>query len=186
MKFAKMRPEKHLLQNGIRKLSGNKISATSSDILFQDVKEAAKNKGVTINDFITSCLATGVKQYFEMHGDKDRDHLNIVIPANLRFAHYGSWEKVKFENKFAPVPLQIPLNNSIDESFKAVPKVTRLLRDHFIDIYATYAMTYYFTMFAPYFVQDKFLMKSTEPYTMAFSNTPGLLHPIKIGDSKSK
>lgn len=102
------------------------------------------------------------------------------MPANLRFAHYGSWDKVKFENKFAPVPLIVPLNKSLDDSFKAVPPVTRLIRDHFIDIYGTYAMTYYFTMFAPYFVLDYFLMKSTAPYTLAFSNTPGLLKPIQL------
>lgn len=61
MKLLRVRPEKHALHNGDRKLSGKKIAATSTDILFKDVKEAAKSKGVTINDFITSCLATGLK-----------------------------------------------------------------------------------------------------------------------------
>jgi len=45
---------------GPRKLSGNKLSATSTDILFKDVKAAAKSKKVTINDLITACMATGV------------------------------------------------------------------------------------------------------------------------------
>lgn len=186
MKFLKARPEKHILQSGDRKLSGRKISATSGDILFKDVKEASKHKGVTINDFITSCLAQGLKEYFILKGDKDRKSVNIVIPANLRFGHYGSWEKVKFENKFAPVPLVVPLSDTLEESFRAVPKVTRLLREHFIDIYCTYACTYYFTMFAPYFVLDWFLMQSTKPYTLAFSNTPGLLKPILVEGKPSK
>ncbi len=72
------------MHDGVRKLSGNKISSTSTDILFKDVKNAAKAKGVTINDFITSCAATGVKQYFKLKGDTNNS-INIVIPANIRF-----------------------------------------------------------------------------------------------------
>lgn len=72
------------MHDGKRQLSGKKISSTSSDILFKDVKRAAKNKDVTINDFITSCAATGIKQYFDMKGDKS-ESINLVIPANIRF-----------------------------------------------------------------------------------------------------
>jgi hypothetical protein len=79
---------------------------------------------VTINDLITACLATGVKEYFELKGDKETAQFNLVIPANIRFQHYGSWEKVKFENKFAPVPLTIPLRKDITESLVEVAKVT--------------------------------------------------------------
>jgi hypothetical protein len=38
-----------------------KVAATSSDILFKDVKKAAKTRKVTINDLITGCMATGIK-----------------------------------------------------------------------------------------------------------------------------
>ena len=40
-------------------------------------------------------------------------------------------------------------------------------------------------MFTPYIILNYFLMKSTIPYTMAFSNTPGLLKPIFIDGKKS-
>lgn len=140
---------------------------------------------MTINDLITSCLATGVKEYFELKGDSKTDRFNLVIPANIRFAHYGSWERVKFENKFAPVPLTIPLRKSIDESLAEVPKVTSQLRNQFIDVYATYAMTYYSCMFLPYLVLNEMVTRSTLPYTMAFSNTPGLLKPVTSDNRKS-
>jgi len=65
-----IRQDRNLLHDGVRKLSGRKLAATSSDILFKDVKAAAKHKGVTINDLVTACLASGVKQYFELKGDK--------------------------------------------------------------------------------------------------------------------
>ncbi len=166
-------------------MSGKKIAATSTDILFKDVKAAARKEGVTINDFITSCMATGVKQYFELKGDKKTNKLNIVLPANIRFQHYGSWEKVKFENKFAPVPLVIPLDSDIKKSMQLVAPVTAQLRSQFIDVYATYAGTYYFCMFAPYYIQNWFLMYSTTPYTLAFSNTPGILKPLIFENKKS-
>ena len=69
LRLMSFKTEKHVLHDGVRKLSGKKISATSSDILFKDVKAAAKHKKVTINDLITACLATGVKEYFELKGD---------------------------------------------------------------------------------------------------------------------
>lgn len=85
IRLASIKREKHVLNDGERKLSGRKIAATSSDILFKDIKTAAKFKAVTINDLITSCLATGVKQYMILKGDKDTKKFNIVIPANIRF-----------------------------------------------------------------------------------------------------
>ena len=61
MRFVGIKKETHLLHDGKRELSGRKIAATSSDILFKDIKAAAKDKKVTINDLITACLATGLK-----------------------------------------------------------------------------------------------------------------------------
>ena len=186
LRFAKILPDRNILHDGKRELSGRKISATSTDILFKDIKLAAKTLKVTINDYITACLATAVKQYFELKGDTKTDQINIVIPANIRFAHYGSWERVKFENKFAPVPLTLPLNKDLKQSFEDIGRATAHLKTAFIDVYATYAMSYYSSMFSPYFLQNWFLMKSTEPYTLAFSNTPGLLKPISYEGKKSK
>lgn len=136
---------------------------------------------------MTSCLATAVKQYFELKGDSKTDRINIAIPANIRFAHYGSWEKVKFENKFAPCPLVIPLDNDIKKSLQKIPKATAFLKKSFVDVYVTYAMTYYWGMFMPYYVLDYTTAMASLPYTLAFSNTPGLLKPIILdGDKKTK
>lgn len=45
--------------------------------------------------------------------------------------------------------------------------------------------TYYVCMFMPYLFLNYFLMQQTIPYTMAFSNTPGLLKPIWYEGKKS-
>ena len=56
-----MKQDLNPLNDGVRKLSGKKISATSSDIRFADVKNASKQLKVTINDMVTACAGTAVK-----------------------------------------------------------------------------------------------------------------------------
>ena len=80
---------------------------------------------MTINDLVTACLATGIKQYFESKGDKhNTKKINIGIPGNIRFGPYESWKDVKFENKFAPMPIVVPLENDIKKSLEVVPRYT--------------------------------------------------------------
>ena len=80
-----IKQDKNLLNDGIKHLSGKKLVGTSSDISFQDVKTVAKALRVTINDLVTACLASTIKQYFELKGDKSTKSINITIPANIRF-----------------------------------------------------------------------------------------------------
>ena len=115
-KFMLNRVQKNIWHDGKRELSGNKIVSSSQDFLISDVKRAAKKKGVTINDMITACLSASVKQFFEMKGDTHTKEISIVIPANIRFKPYACLNEVKLENKFAAVPLRIPLCNDLDEA----------------------------------------------------------------------
>lgn len=80
----------------------------------------------------------------------------------------------------------IPLRSTIEESLKVVPKVTAQLRTSFGEVYATYAGSFYSTMFSPHKLIDFFILKATLPYTLAFSNTPGPIKPITDGDSQSR
>ena len=74
---------------------------------------------------VTACAGTALKKYFDKKGCSDVKKLNIAIPANIRFAHYPTWEKVKFENKFAPFPMTVPLESDIEKSMLEVNKVTK-------------------------------------------------------------
>lgn len=73
---------------------------------------------------VTASLSSAVKQYFEEKGDTKTATINIAIPATIRFAHYGTWERVKFENKFAPLPLTIPLVKDLNDCLSETYKVT--------------------------------------------------------------
>jgi hypothetical protein len=60
------------------------------------------------------------------------------------------------------------------------------MKNQFIDVYATYAMTMYGAMFVPYYIMNYTYMKMSEKYSIAFSNIPGLLKPIEVEGRKSR
>lgn len=177
---------KNPLHDGARILSGQKRVASSSDFYLQDLKDISKSLKVTINDLLTACLASTIKQYFLSKGDTKTNKVNIVIPANIRFQHYETLEEIKLENKFAPVPLPIPLFENVVTSLQEISKITSKLRSSFGEIYATYALSYYCAMIMPYFVCNYFCHLTTLPFTLAFSNTPGMLRPLMQEGKKSR
>ena len=83
----------------------------------------------------------------------------MVIPANIRFKHYETFEEVKFENKFTVVPLTIPLHGEIEVALNEIPKITKKLRSGFGKVYAMYACTMFSAAFLPYFLMNYVLMK---------------------------
>jgi hypothetical protein len=44
--------------------------------------------------------------------------INICIPANIRWEMYATKEKVKMENKFAPVQMVLPIESDLGLSLK--------------------------------------------------------------------
>ena len=59
-KMIKVKQDLNPLNDGIKKLSGNKISATSTDIDFQEFKRASKVLKLTINDIVTACVGSAI------------------------------------------------------------------------------------------------------------------------------
>jgi len=54
------------------------------------------------------------------------------------------------------------------------------MRNSLGDVYATYIATKFLSMLLPYALLNWFQAYSTRPYTLAFSNTPGLLRPLSF------
>ena len=91
---------------------------------------------------------------------------------------------MKLENKFAVVPLTIPLHGDISVALKEIPKVTKTLKSSFGKVYTTYVMTKLAAALFPYFFSQWYVNFSSMAFTMAFSNTPGILKPIAIEGAK--
>ena len=128
------------LHDGVRNLSGKKVISTGKLYCLETIKASAKNHNITINDLLTACLSTAVKDYFVSKGDLTTKSINFAIPANIRFKPYKSAEDLILENKFSVVPLQIPLYENIDEALKKIPHALKRLKTAFNQVYATYAM----------------------------------------------
>ena len=52
----------------------------------------------------------------------------MVVPANIRFGLYHTRADVRIENKFAAVPLLMPLCETMKESYDKMAKVSKKLR----------------------------------------------------------
>lgn len=104
---------KNPLHDGKRDLTGVKKCALSEQMTFADIKLASKLLKITINDLITSSLSVAVSRYFrEKDPGTNHTRLNLVLPANIRWSRYETFDEVKCENKFAPYPLTIPLSEN--------------------------------------------------------------------------
>lgn len=91
----------------------DEISCFSSKLFeFPQIKILSKKVGYTINDIITTSITTGLKKLLEKRGDKS-ESVQMVIPINIRFKLYPTKYDVKMENKFAPVPMKVPLTNDM-------------------------------------------------------------------------
>lgn len=108
-------------------------------------------------------------------------HIQLLIPANIRFQLYQSREDIKCENKFAGIPIRIPLISSMADTSK-IMHITRKLKSQFANIYASYAITFWTTIFGPRFLPRLFIHKATMKFTAAFSNTPGPVKAFKFTD----
>lgn len=123
-KFLFKQTKTNYLLHNPRVLTGHKLVSTSSDFLLKDVKKCASKLKMSINDLITSCLSHGVRRYLKEKGDSETKDIDIVIPANIRFEHYESIQKIQIENKLSVVALQIPLCDTVSEALKEIPQTT--------------------------------------------------------------
>ena len=44
--------------------------------------------------------------------------INVIMPTNIRLKFYQNKDDVKLENKFAVIPIRIPLYSNIQNAYK--------------------------------------------------------------------
>ena len=80
---------------------------------FRLLKALSKTINVSINDIVMSALSTAMNTFFKDAGETGQKSINISIPANIRFKFYPTPADVKLENKFAAIPLTVPLASNM-------------------------------------------------------------------------
>lgn len=114
------------------------------------IKDASKKLDVTINDVVLCALTTSLNTIFKEKKDPAK-HIQVVIPANIRFSFYKTKKDVQLENKFAAMTLKVPLTSSMPEAYAPIKKVTKGLRSATAEIYALYAISFWSGKLIPRF-----------------------------------
>lgn len=171
-----------------KKMTGEINVATSPVFQLAEVKDLSKKLGVTINDVVCCALSTSLKQYFKLKGDKlgnaeVHKHIQLMMPASLRWGFDKTREKIKVENRIAAIPLKLPLMNDMAGSYAAISKLTKALKSKFPYMYASYATAFWGCLLSPRMLPRLLVHKTTMVFTCAFSNTPGPTKAFQYTDS---
>ena len=68
---------------------------------------------------------SSLKKYFKLHGDplgneNTHDDIQIFMPVNIRWSFPKTRSEIKIENKFAALPIRMPLVNNMKDSYKTI------------------------------------------------------------------
>jgi len=153
-------------------------AATSKKMDMVALKNLSKKLGVTINDVVMSSASLALREYFKIKKDplgqaKDA-HVNVFIPANIRFEAYKTYKDIKLENKWAALPISLPLIDSMQQS-SVVRQATSKIKNSLNFVYGSYALTFWSAILLTRQLPAFFLDQVTRKFTIAISNTPGPL-----------
>lgn len=174
------RQDRNLLNDGKKELSGEKACAIfRNDLMIDDIKVATKRLQITVNDLFMTALSMATKRYLVSKGDTETQFINICIPVSIRWTPYKTWDDVKLENKFAPMPLDLPLISNPKTALTEICKLTNGMKSQMSMVYATYIISLWGALLMPIAFQKWLSNIMTLPITLIFSNTPGLLTGTK-------
>lgn len=100
-----------------------------------------------------------------------------MIPANIRFKFYPTPEDVKLENKFAAIPMLVPLTEDMESAYGQIKKVTDTIKS-LPFFYINYALALISNILLPKFIPKMAVDDVSKKFTLAYSNTPGPIKPF--------
>jgi NRPS condensation-like uncharacterized protein len=158
-------------------LSGNINITSSLSVSLDSIKKLSKKVNSTINDIVIASVSSSL---YEMFKEKNEvvDQVKLLIPANIRFSFYPDKDSVKLENKFAAIPLAIPVVDTMSNAYDKIRVASAPLRNSFSLVYAYYAVCFWTSLFLPRFLISNQIHSVSNKFTMAFTNTPGPLKPF--------
>ena len=177
--------DRNSITKGKKNMTGKVNVSSAKNIDMQELKDLSKKIGVTVNDVLMCATTAALKEYFRIRGDKLGDAevegstppmIQVLLPANIRFRWYPTADDVSCENKFAALPVKLPIIANMKDSYKPTSKITKKLKGNIGYIYAAYAVTYLINIFGCRFIPRFFLHKASMKFTLSISNTPG---PVK-------
>ena len=173
-----IRKDDNFMTKNKENLSGIINISCNSELLLSEVKSLSKKIGVTINDLISTAVSIGLQKILKEKGETP-NQVQICIPANVRFEFYPTREDVKMENKFAAIPLKLPLVDNMEKSYKSIAKLMKKnVKENYLAVYASYASAFYSNMILPRVFTSALVDKVTSNFMLGFSNVAGPIKPM--------
>jgi hypothetical protein len=173
-----IRIDENFITKNKQNLSGTTNCTSGSNLKMADIKALSKKLGVTINDLVSSAISISLKRILKEHGDEPKE-VQICIPANVRFEFYPTREDVKLENKFAAIPVMLPLFENMPEAYKTIQNLMKKrVKDNYLAVYASYASAFYSNMILPRTISRRVVDEVTPKFLLAFSNVAGPIKPL--------
>ncbi len=165
-----------------KELSGSKMVTWSEPIDLSVIKEIKNITSSTVNDVLVTCLVAAVRECYEKRKIRPPRAIKVSIPIDLR--ENMDQAAIKFENKFAIMPLELPIGMR-DPLAMLIDTKRRFneLKTSGEPFAVSMAMQV-FTKVLPGLLMDPINKFICEKTSAVLSNVPGPQNSLKIADSE--
>jgi hypothetical protein len=134
-------------------LTGKINISSAPPINLVALKVVTKKLKITVNDILLCALTTSLSKIFKENNEKV-DNVTLMIPANIRFKFYAERKDVRLENKFAAIPLSVPITDTMEKAYGEIKRASAALKGSFGLIYAYYAISFWSAQILPRWVMS--------------------------------
>lgn len=107
------------------------MAAVSQDYSLLEIKQKAKEFGVSINDMVTTILSMTLKQYFSLKNDTETSKVMFIMPYSMRTPPKDP-KVFNFNNEFVTVPVEMRLVSEFRSGLKIISKDLAKIKGSFM------------------------------------------------------
>ena len=171
--------------NSKKDLSGVKKFRHTKDYALDRIKQSAKAKKVTINDFISAVLSQTVAIFLEQRGQSHIENLNVSIPINIKFHQPESLDQVDISNAFSIQACKFHIDKNFDSALNQMHTMFSKIKRSY-EYMSTYMISLILGSIVPFEITYKVIHEVTKQFSFVFTNVPGPFNPIFFKGKPSK
>lgn len=169
------RPDRHALHGP--PVGGRKRVAWTRPLPLEEVKRLKTRFGATVNDVLMALVSGAIGTYLESNGGKRLPHVRVSMPVNMR----EPGATLRMENRFAAVPLTLPISPRELELRIAAVKVRMDALKNGLDSTVIYGAVNVFLTALPYGVSRRLIDFFANKCTSVVTNVMGPQVPLALG-----
>jgi len=169
------RPDRHALHGP--PVGGRKRVAWTRMLDLAEVKRFKNRFEATVNDVLMALVSGAIARYLETSGDQAVAQIRVSMPVNMR----PPGAPLKMENRFAAVPLTVPLHpRRLPDRIGAVKaRMDALKQGH--ESFAIYSAVNILLTALPFGISRRLIDFFANKCTTVITNLPGPQVPLALG-----